>query len=81
MVNYSIITLIHIFISYHYAYICHTIQKHTPDYTLVPPPEGTPNGGGYAFSKFFYFFIFFRPVSFRIHCLSSILFSTYFKPF
>lgn len=35
-----------------------TQYKNTLQNILEYPPEGTPNGGGYAFSKFFYFFIF-----------------------
>lgn len=80
-VNYPIIALIHIPYYIYYAYICHTTQKHTPEYTLVPPPRERPTVGATPSPIFFIFIFYFQICLFHIHCLSSILFSTRFKPF
>lgn len=57
-VNYSIITLIQIFISYSLRlYLPHNAKIHFR-ISFYTPPDRTPNGGGYSFSKFFYFFFF-----------------------
>ena len=58
-VNYHIIALIHIFILYLLRlYLPHNAKIYSRIYFGTPPGR-TPNGGGYPFSKFFYFLFFY----------------------
>lgn len=70
--NNSFNSYFHIlFITLIFATQCKNTLQNILEY---PPPEGTPNGGGYSFSKFFYFLFFYFQTRIFPHSLSFIYF-------